>query len=385
MQKINLIQFLPYFPPHKWWLETVAEELSYFYVQKWYGEVINVVFDVGQLETKKYQQRWYSVYLLPSFDIIPNFPVPKFWKKEFWEIFKKIIPPTPLSEGGLDDKWIVQTHTRFFLSSLLGWIFAKKHNFKWIHVEHGSDYVKLGSVLKSKIAYIYDRVIGKWIFKKADSLVAISEWVRDFIQNEFVSQENEIQVIYNGIDFHSSKKIDNWEIVKLWFVWRLVELKWVSLLLDAFKKISERHINTELLIVGDGQERSKLEQYVELNNLKNVKFLWFQDRQYIGEYFLPQIDILINPSYQEWLPTTVIEWLLSWCVVVASDVWWTKEISKKEDLIIIEKWNVESLEKWIEKAILSYKEYRWKSGYTVKNTFDWEKNIELYFSLYKNL
>ena len=38
---VNLIQFLPYFPPHKWWLETVAEELSFFYVKNEYGEVFN--------------------------------------------------------------------------------------------------------------------------------------------------------------------------------------------------------------------------------------------------------------------------------------------------------------------------------------------------------
>lgn len=46
--KLNIIQFLPYFPPHKWWLETVAEEWSYFYVKKAFWEVINITFDVGQ-------------------------------------------------------------------------------------------------------------------------------------------------------------------------------------------------------------------------------------------------------------------------------------------------------------------------------------------------
>jgi hypothetical protein len=33
---VNIIQFLPYFPPHKWWLETIAEELSFFYLSKNY-------------------------------------------------------------------------------------------------------------------------------------------------------------------------------------------------------------------------------------------------------------------------------------------------------------------------------------------------------------
>lgn len=47
-EKINIIQFLPYFPPHKGGLEDVAEWMSSAYVQAWHGEVLNVVFSVGQ-------------------------------------------------------------------------------------------------------------------------------------------------------------------------------------------------------------------------------------------------------------------------------------------------------------------------------------------------
>ncbi len=70
---------------------------------------------------------------------------------------------------------VIQTHTRFFLSSFIGGIFARYYNLPWIHVEHGSDYVKLRSKLYSKLAYIYDRCLGKWITKKAGKIVAISE------------------------------------------------------------------------------------------------------------------------------------------------------------------------------------------------------------------
>lgn len=414
MQKINLIQFLPYFSPHAWWLETVAEELSYFYAKKWYGEVINVVFDVGQdvspLEKGGRgifinKQRGYTVYLLPSFDIIPNFPVPKFWKKEFWEVLKEIkniiTPPASLppqlrgTEGESSNKWIVQTHTRFFLSSLIGWIFAKKYKLKWVHVEHGSDYVKLWSILKSKIAYIYDRIIWKWIFKNADEIVAISEWVQNFVVSLSSSDlirgsntstiKNNIQVIYNWIHFIPWKRVENHDVIKLWFVWRLVPLKWVNLLLEAFKKVSEIYTNIELTIIWDWEERENLEKYVQANNLKNVTFLWQQSREYIANTFLPTVDILVNPSYQEGLPTTVIEWLLSQCVVVASDVWWTKEISKMDDLIIIQKWNWESLNIWLKKAIQTYKLVRWKSKQWVEKKFNWDNNIEEYFNLYKKM
>lgn len=184
--RINIIQFLPYFPPHKWWLETVAEELSYFYVKNNFWEVINVIFDGGQnifqieqkdlIKDKKqeiiwYYKNWYKVYLLPSFDIIPNFPVPKIWKKNFWQILKIA------SLFSKENTTIIQTHTRFFLSSFLWWLFAKYYKLKWVHIEHGSDYVQLSSTLKTKISYMYDKIIWIWIFKKSDKIVAISEWV----------------------------------------------------------------------------------------------------------------------------------------------------------------------------------------------------------------
>lgn len=383
---MNIIQFLPYFPPHKWWVETVAEECAFFYVAWEYGQVINIVFDVGQdynnekyeyilnqnNEKIGYKQRGYEVYLLPAFDIITNFPVPKFWKKRFWQILKII------SRESKNNNTIIQTHTRFFLSSFLGGLFAKYHTLKWVHIEHGSDYVKLGSTLKSKISYFYDRIIWAWIFKKADKIVAISEGVREFIQREF-TQKN-IVVIYNGIDFVPTDKKQNWERIKIWFVWRLVKLKWVDLLIESFKILEKKYENIILEIVWDGEEK----QYLESIKSEKIAFLWWQNREYVKD-FLSTCDILVNPSYQEGLPTTVLEWLLSKCMVVATDVWWTKEISSEKDLLIIEKWNLQELVKWLEIAIESYKQTSWLSFDWVNKRFDWNENIKKYFNLYNSL
>jgi len=343
MNKINVIQFLPYFPPHKWWLEMVAEEFSSFYVSLGYGEVINIVFSIWQEKwIFKYKKNWYKVYVIPAFDIIPNFPVPKIWKREFWKILKEI--SLKIKNEWSQEQIIIQTHTRFFLSSLLWWLFAKCHKLKWVHIEHWSDYVKLGSKFKSKISYIYDRLIWKRIFKTADKIVAISQWVKEFIEKEFVNRE--VDVIYNWINFESSEKKYDWNQIKIWFVWRFVKLKWVDLLLESFSNLSEKYENIELEIVWDWEERLDLEkQVLELWLKDKVKFLWFQNREYIKD-FLSKIDILVNPSFQEWLPTVVLEWLLSKCLVIATDVWGTREISSFDDLIIVDKWDLKALEKW---------------------------------------
>lgn len=380
MQKINIIQFLPYFPPHKWWVETVWEEIWINWIKNNFWDFINVITDFeqgskiekGEIIIFENEIIWYKenniIHLvIPSFEIINNFPVYKFWNKKIIFIFKY------LRKYLKENKEIkIISHTRFFTTSFFAWIFAKYYKLKWIHIEHWSDYVKLSSNLKNKISYFYDRVIWKRIFNKADKIVAISEACKKFIQNEFIDRG--IEIIYNGINFEIQEKKYNWEQIKIWFVWRLVKLKWVDLLLEAFKNLSKKYSNLELEIVWDWEEKEILEKYVLENNLKNVKFLWFKNREYVKD-FLSKTDILINPSFQEWLPTTVLEWLLSKCVVVATDVWWTKEISSYDDLIITEKWNLESIEKWIEKAILWYKELSGKSSNLVKEKFKWEKNI----------
>lgn len=87
-ERINVIQFLPYFPPHKGGLEDVAEWISTSYIQGDYGKVLNVVFSVGQeKESGSYEKDGYRVIICPAFDLVKNFPVPKFWRKEFWKIF----------------------------------------------------------------------------------------------------------------------------------------------------------------------------------------------------------------------------------------------------------------------------------------------------------
>lgn len=401
MKKINIIQFLPYFPPHKGGLETHAAEWAKYWVQNGYWGVINVVPDIGQHtraelvagEKKRemeiiyaqekiigYKTQGYIVYLLPAFEIMPNFPVLKFWKKEIFDILRKLA--IDVKRWGTPT--IVQTRTRFFLTSFIGGIWAKYHRIPWVHIEHGSDYVLLGSTIKTYIAYIYDIIIGRIIFHWSDGIVAISEGVKYFIIKTF-KINTPIEVIYRGIDFipDNIKQKSN-GIIKIGFVGRLVKLKGIDLLIQAFSLLIKEYPQIELSIVGDGDYRDYIaRQITELWLGTNIILLWERSRLYIAEEFLPQIDILVNPSWQEWLPTTVIEWLLASCVVVATDVGGTREISDQDDLILVEKWNIESISLGLEKAIKNLEVYRWRSiASWMLQKFRWEINIEKYYKLY---
>lgn len=86
----------------------------------------------------------------------------------------------------------------------------------------------------------------------------------------------------------------------------------------------------------------------------DVVFHGSRDRAWIAEKFLPRIDIFVNPSYMEGFPTSVLEALLSECVVVATDVGGTAEISKKNDLILVKPGDEVDLMKGLELALSDY-------------------------------
>jgi glycosyltransferase involved in cell wall biosynthesis len=70
--------------------------------------------------------------------------------------------------------------------------------------------------------------------------------------------------------------------------------------------------------------------------------------------WIHKFTVFVNPSYQEGLPTTVIEGLLSQCVVVATRVGGTSEISDQKDLVLVRPGEVQELADALRFAIDNY-------------------------------
>ncbi len=137
-----------------------------------------------------------------------------FWMPSFWSGLYK-------AKKWLPD--IIHTHTRFFLSSLLGGIFAKIIHKPWIHIEHGSGFVVSGSRLIEQVSRIYDATLGKWTLSHADEVVAVSEACEHFVRGTFGVKN--VRTIYRGIVpiVTDIKKSDT--ILEIGYVGRLVDLK----------------------------------------------------------------------------------------------------------------------------------------------------------------
>ncbi|MDO4713487.1 MAG: glycosyltransferase [bacterium] len=131
-----------------------------------------------------------------------------------------------------------------------------------------------------------------------------------------------MEVIYRGIDFPQlTKKKKKADQIFIGFVGRLVKLKGVALLISAFSELIKEIPELRLKIVGDGPEKESLQKQVqELNLQDKVSFFGFQEQEKVHNELLPKFDLFVNPSFQEGLPTTVIEALLAENIVVATEV-----------------------------------------------------------------
>ena len=121
-----------------------------------------------------------------------------------------------------------------------------------------------------------------------------------------------------------AKKYDLKNKRTIYFIGRLVDRKGVDILIKAFKPMSEQDTTLRLIIVGDGQEREKLEALVnKLSLAKSVIFTGFltgEDRYAL----LKLADICVVPSINvgdqaEGLPVVFMEGVSYGKIMVISD------------------------------------------------------------------
>lgn len=375
--EIRVAQFCPYYPPHIWWLENYLYQWS----KTWRSihktdSLLNIIFITNPEQyTLIHDEYWLAI---PSFEIVSNFPFPKFWKKEFWKSIGKIKKFNPT---------IIQTHTRFFLSSALGGILAKYTWAHWVHTEHGSDYVVSNQWLVQKIAYIYDQTIGKWTLQYANKIISISQATAHFVLN--LSGKSS-EVISPGVTYFEPESatlpiIHAWK-TRIIFAGRIVKLKWYHILVKSLEKFfikNPKFLNQiELHVYGDGPEKDSFQSMTEHLWIL-VRFHGNVPHEVLVSQILPMGDILMVPSLQEWFWLVVIEWLLAKMVVIASNTWGIAEMGCRPDLFLCPVEDIKAFTEALEISVESLSKIRWSSFESLKNKYNWNTIIELYQRIYQ--
>ena len=168
------------------------------------------------------------------------------------------------------------------------------------------------------------KIIKKYLIIKSDHITVVSNAMKKYCVT-LTGEEEKISVISMGVDLKTMfvNKIPFYDRKDLIYVGRLVEKKGVRYLIEAFNKLSEKHPDIMLYIVGDGPERGPLTLLA--SNNKKIVFIGSVNNNKLPEYY-NKAKIAIIPSIvasdgdQEGLGLTIIEAMGCGCAVIASDL-----------------------------------------------------------------
>lgn len=190
---------------------------------------------------------------------------------------------------------------------------ASKMNIRVVHTIHN-----VADKETSKIT----RFINGYYFKHSNVVpVALSKQIHKTVADEYSLKSENIPIVLNGIDLSKCMPKTDYIIqdkFKILHIGRFYEQKNHIGLLKAFKIFYDRHNDSELWLIGDGEKKAEIENYVKENGLEvSVKFLGSQDYVY---GYLHNADIFTLPSNYEGIPITIIEAMGTGLPIVATAV-----------------------------------------------------------------
>ncbi|MBW1971452.1 MAG: glycosyltransferase [Deltaproteobacteria bacterium] len=306
--------------------------------------------------------RFQAIELSKDFDTI--ILTPKIYNKTpFFEIDENIpIYRFPFFSG--NKKLIEYKKIPFFKMSIyflsgfiLGFFLMIKNRFHLIHahwvVPTGIIGIFLGMIFRcpvilhargTDITYLFKnrffKKLGKFLFNRAERIISVSDNQKKLIVDSFFIPDEKISVIPNGVDTYLfSPKEKNFvrkdlklqmESFIILFIGGLIPVKGLFNLVKAACILKEYKDKLYFIIIGEGEEKSKLIKIA--NDLEVLDFFFFAGQKAHEEIplWMNASDLFVLPSLSEGLPNVVLEALSTGLPVIASNVGGINEVITEE-------------------------------------------------------
>ncbi|MFH1545355.1 MAG: glycosyltransferase family 4 protein [archaeon] len=259
---------------------------------------------------------------------------------------------------------------------------------KLLITSNGSALTELKVLLKEKSAglnaikcLVNSYLLELYSYRRSKKTIAISNSTANEIKQDYFMHK-EPQVIYNGFNqdlFNYSSKDNDYVL----FVGRLSQRKGIFTLLKAIKETK-----TKLHLVGDGQLREKVIDFIKKNNLqKQVNLIGWLEGEKLARQF-KECSFLVCPSTYEPFPLVVLEAIGCGKAVIASNVSGIPElIENKKNGLLFNPFNSNELQEKINLLQENESERKrlGKKALRTSRNFSWKKTAKKYLKVYREL
>ena len=219
----------------------------------------------------------------------------------------------------------------------------------WVHTE-------MNNVKEIQKSYRSANEMRK-AYEKYNMTIFVAKSTKDNFENKTKINLKDSRVIRNIIDINeilnkSNEKIENEKKqITLVTLARLTQSKGYERLLRTHKKLLDENIIHDLWILGEGEDREKIENYIKKNALENsVKLYGYQENPY---KYLREADIYVCASYIEGYSTAVTEALIIGKPIITTNCSGMNEILENGTYGLIVENNENALYNGIKEMILN--------------------------------
>ncbi|MGQ8364664.1 glycosyltransferase [Glaciecola sp. 1036] len=194
-------------------------------------------------------------------------------------------------------------HTHGYKSDIIGILAAKKAKIPVVVTPHGfenSNDLKLSLFIK----------LGNFAMRFADKIVPLSKQLVEDV-TAFGVAPKKIEYIQNGVDLSEVEAFRDApaklikEKKRIGFIGQMISRKVIDDILWVFDEISAQRDDVELILLGDGDERERLEALAKtLKSADNISFLGYRNDRLD---YLRSFDLFVMTSSLEGIPRCLME------------------------------------------------------------------------------
>lgn len=282
---------------------------------------------------------------------------------------------------------IIHTHSYGYFQNHAGWIRERFQSTPWVITPHfHPSWSMWGGAKRKTLREFYDTVIGKGTMESADLITCVSKHERDMLVSEIGISEDNIKIIYNGINWNDWQILPDKNIFRkqypdisdkfVLFAGRLATNKGLSDLISAMDLVNQKSVDLVItgadMGLGKQLEKEALEKGVRMHRLGHI-----DDETYRS--VLGAAEMLVLPSEYEAFGIVLLEAAAAETAVIGTNVGGIPEaMSPGNNGLIVEYNDVDNLSKSIATLLDDAKlcKEMGKAGRVWAKNFSWDSILK---------